>query len=108
MVMQYKAYIKQRAEGCDYTIGCAQTVLDIEADSMDEAKQVLSERIKENYSHRENVLETAELYEVCQTFSVDLTSLYRDMELERQKESLREKEEADRREFERLKNKFGQ
>lgn len=39
--MIYKAYLKQQGEGCDYTIGCAQTVIEIEAQNIDEAKQKL-------------------------------------------------------------------
>lgn len=103
----YKAYIVQNTEGCDYTIGCAQKVIEIEANSLDEAKQKLFVEIRENYSHWEKRLETAELYEVEQTFSVNLKDLYKQIDSEKEEEERRKKEDADRLEFERLKSKFG-
>ena len=36
--------------GCDYTIGCAQTIITIEADSDDEARKNLADKIIENYT----------------------------------------------------------
>jgi len=61
--MIYKAYLKQSGEGCDYTIGCAQTIIDIEAQSIDEAKQKLYQEIEESYTG-EQELELCELYEI--------------------------------------------
>jgi len=35
--MKFWAYVKQEAEGCDYTIGCGQTVWRFEADTWEDA-----------------------------------------------------------------------
>jgi hypothetical protein len=43
--MEYKAYLKQNGEGCDYTIGCGQTVISIDAQNVLEAKQKLYQKI---------------------------------------------------------------
>jgi len=61
--MFYKAYLKQRGDGCDYTIGCAQTVVDIDAKNIDEASLKLLQIIKESYSG-DRELEYYELYEI--------------------------------------------
>lgn len=47
--MKYYAYLKQNGEGCDYTIGCAQTIITIEASSDSDACEKLSEKIEEGY-----------------------------------------------------------
>lgn len=47
--MKYYAYLKQNGEGCDYTIGCAQTIITIEASSDSDACEKLSEKIEEEY-----------------------------------------------------------
>ncbi len=102
----YKAYIHQCGEGCGYTIGCAQTVIDIKATSFNEAKQKLSDIINEEYQG-ERELEKAELFEIEQVFVVDLDSLKKNKEVTDQQIAKQQFEEQERREFERLKSKFG-
>lgn len=104
---KYKAYIHQQGEGCDYTIGCAQTVIDIEANSMDEAKQKLFEEIEESYSHEEQRLESAELYEIEQVFVADMDDIYKRIDNAKYAKEQERKEAKERQEFERLKSKFG-
>lgn len=72
---KYKAYLVQSGEGCDYTIGCAQTVINIEANNMEEAKEKLTEIIKEEYYDFQE-LESAELYECNQVFKMPLNDIY--------------------------------
>lgn len=103
----YKAYIKERSEGCDYTIGCARTVLTIQAESIAEAKEKFSEQVRENYSHRERRLKSAELFEVGESISVDMDELYKRIDDAAYNEQQQEKEKAEREEYERLKAKFG-
>lgn len=104
--MKYKAYLKQRGDGCDYTIGCAQTVIDIEATNMDEAKQKLTIKILEEYSYDESMLDSAELYECNEVFAMPIDEIYAKKEQLEQQEQQRRQEEAERREYERLKHKF--
>lgn len=104
--MKYKAYLKQEDEGCDYTIGCAQTVIDIEATSMEEAKQKLTDTIIEEYSYDEGILDSAELYECNKVFVLPVGEIYAKKEQLKQWEEQRQQEESERREYERLKQKF--
>jgi hypothetical protein len=102
----YKAYLKQGAEGCDYTIGCGQTLINIKTSSIEEAKQKLAEIIAEEYSG-ERELESAELFEVEQTFMMDTTSIYQEADEREETRKKNETTEKERQEFERLKAKFG-
>ena len=68
--MKYRAYLKQEAEGCDYTIGCSQTIEELQADNIDDAKQKLTELIIEEYSHSEALLGSCELYEINELSTV--------------------------------------
>ena len=43
--MKYKAYLKQDGEGCDYTIGCGQTIVELQANNKEEAKEKLTQLI---------------------------------------------------------------
>lgn len=47
--MKYYAWLKQRGEGCDYTIGCGSTLVTIDANGDDEAREKLKELIIEQY-----------------------------------------------------------
>ena len=104
--MEYKAYLKQSGEGCDYTIGCAQTVINIEATSMEEAKQKLTATIIEEYNDDECMLDSAELYECNEVFAMPIDDIYAKAEQLEQQEKQKQQEEAERKEYERLKNKF--
>jgi hypothetical protein len=102
----YKAYLNQ-GQGCDYTIGCGLRVIDIIANSMDEAKQKLAQTIAEDYSYDEGRLEKAELFEVEQVFVMDVKAIYQKVTDDRNAKKQREKDEKEKQEFERLKSKFG-
>ena len=103
----YIAYLKQDGEGCDYTIGCGRTVIDIEAANMEEATNKLVEKIKEEYSYEEGRLKSAVLYEVLQLHMLDTKELYKRIDNSQYERESAEKEEKERQEFERLKAKFG-
>jgi hypothetical protein len=104
--MIYKAYLKQCGEGCDYTIGCAQRVIEIEAQSIDEAKQKLYQEIEENYTG-ELELELCELYEINEVVVCDLKEWYKRIDDAEYAIEQQRKEDLERKEFERLKAKFG-
>lgn len=103
--MTYKAYLKQIGEGCDYSIGCAQTVISIEAKDIEEAKTKLKEIIKEEY-YDERSLETCELYEINKIVDINVGEIYAEMieELNTYNEELMK--ERERMEYERLKRKY--
>lgn len=78
--MIFKAYLKQAGEGCDYTIGCAQKIISVEASNMLEAVLKVSNEIAENYSNIENRLESCDIFEVNDTHSIDLKKIYADVD----------------------------
>jgi hypothetical protein len=106
IIMIYKAYLKQSGEGCDYTIGCAKTVIDIEAQSIDEAKQKLYQEIEECYRD-ERGLELCELYEINEVVVCDLKEWYKRIDDAEYAIKQQREEDLERKEFERLKDKFG-
>lgn len=105
--MIYKAYLRQSGEGCDYTIGCAQTVIEIEAQSIDEAKQKLYQKIEEIYTG-EWELELCELYEINEVVICDLKEWYKRIDDAEYAIEQQRKEDLERKEYERLKAKFGE
>ena len=59
-----------------YLVGCAQTVIDIEADNMKDARIKLKEIIATEYNDDERRLETVELYEISHFIDFDITQFY--------------------------------
>lgn len=101
----FKCYLQQEG-GCDYTIGCGNQVITIAAKSMDEDKEKLFAEIEENYSHSESMLAAAEIYEVIEAIKVPIFEWYKKIRESRSRAKNILLEEKDRKEFERLKNKF--
>jgi hypothetical protein len=105
-IKTYKAYLKQQGEGCDYTIGCAQTVIDIEAYNLTEAETQLIELIADEYNSDENRLESVELYEVSEIINLDIVDIYKTLRLLEESARNSSKDKKERLEYERLKAKF--
>ena len=103
--MTYKAYLKQHGEGCDYTIGCGQLTVTIEARDSDEAKKKLIELVKEEYTG-EYALDTCELYECSNVFVIDTHKIYGKIEQDRKDEEAERVLQQEKAEFERLNKKF--
>lgn len=103
----YKAYLIQKGEGCDYMIGCAQTVIDIEASTLQEAIEKLKEEIKEDYAD-DSALFSAKLYEISHIYEIDIDKLYEELDSERQGIVKKSKEEDERAELLRLSKKYNQ
>ena len=103
----YKAHLNQGAQGCDYSIGCGEKVIELSATTFEVAVQELIEKIKEEYSHEERQIESAKLFEVETIGILDIKSIYAKIESDRVIESQILKEAKERGEFERLKAKFG-
>jgi len=102
----YKANISE-GQGCDYTIACGETVIEVGASTMDEAREKIISIIREEYSHPERRLQYCELYEVSDIFSVDLKQLYESIDEAKGVTEQLQRDNEERAEFERLKNKFG-
>jgi hypothetical protein len=102
---KYKAYLKQSGEGCDYTIGCAQTVVGFLAENMESAHLRLKEIIMDEYTG-ERQLDSANIYEVTEEVSVNLETLYAEYNEMQRAAAQGYKLQKEREEYERLKNKF--
>ena len=101
----YIAHIEQQGEGCDYTIGCGQAIIEIESENIDSAESLLKNIIKEEFS-RERELEKVVLYEVSIKKNLDTSSIYSELEYEKEKEKLSAQRVLDEQEFQRLKMKL--
>ena len=66
--MSWKLYMKQRGNGCDYMIGCGQTVEDLRAKEQGNATAEAIRRIKER-THSECTIEKAYLFQVTEDLS---------------------------------------
>ncbi len=94
--MIYKAYLIQDSEGCDYSIACGEKVIDLEATSLDEAKQELIEVISEDYSFEEYRLKSAQIFQVSDIYNADIKSVYKKIDDDENAEEENEKENAER------------
>ncbi len=100
---KFKAYFEQGGEGCDYTIGCGMILIDLEATNWDAANEELVERM---YDYGLGNIHRATLLEITKTLYIDVDDIKAAEEETRNEEKQREIEEQERKEFERLKQKF--
>ncbi len=98
---KYKVYLKQAGEGCDYTIGCGQKLITIEAENIEKATDKLAKIIQEDYSCDETKLEKVEMYEVGVFGVLDIANFYKQLEEMEQKKINLEKEKPEKIEYER-------
>lgn len=101
--MKYFAYLKQKGEGCDYTIGCAQTLITFDANDDDDAKQKLSERIQEEYTGE---FELSSVLLLKNKIEFNLKSVYDDLNKLKNDKDSKMQHIKDMEEFERLKKKL--
>lgn len=104
--MRYKAHLTQRCEGCDYTIGCGQTTINLDSDNIEAAVKELVKIIKETYSHDEYLLKSAKLYEIKQVIDMNLDFIYEEIDKEKLLKNKEDLSEKERKEYERLKKIF--
>lgn len=102
--MTYYAYLKQKGDGCDYTIGCGNTLIDFEADSDNEAKEKLKQIISQQYTG-DSELEKAIIFRDKIDFNVD--KVYDNLKKLAENERNRMMYLKDKEEYDRLKKKFG-
>ncbi len=102
--MRYYAYLKQKGEGCDYTIGCGNTLVTVDADNDEDARTKLGELIEEEYTG-ERELESVQLFKDKISFNLD--KVYDSHRSKKDSEAKRLQHLKDMEEFERLKRKLG-
>ena len=101
---KFIAYVKQYGEGCDYTIGCGQTLWELDAESLEQARVEL-EKEASDYND-ENALKSITLYEVSHSEDMPVQEWENREKLRVEEAKKRAEETAERIEFERLKKKF--
>lgn len=114
--MKYIAYVKQKDYGCDYTIGCAQTLWRLKAQDLASAMLELRDEVigkpwadgcgYEDGYWDEYQLSQAILFKVEDEIDVPLSMWYTEAEKQAQERKAAVSDEAERAEFERLKEKF--
>jgi hypothetical protein len=102
--MKYFAYLKQKGEGCDYTIGCAQTIRKFDANSDSDAVKKLTEIIQEEYTG-EQKLEKVLLFK--DPINFDLKSVYDELDSKKKDKESKMQHLKDMEDFERLRKKLG-
>lgn len=105
----YILHLKQRYEGCDYSISCGETLRLLESTDRDEALKETEEIIigveEDEYAGDyidENEIDTAILYKVSDSEEINLDVLYK--KVEKYHEKIDDSEEYE--EYLRLKEKF--
>lgn len=103
---KFVAYLHQEG-GCDYTIGCGNTMINLEAEDMNSAELELESIIKSDYNSRESTLSSATIYEVTDERPVKVRLVYDRIREEENSEKRKKLEDSERQEYERLVKKFG-
>lgn len=104
--MKYKAYLIQRGEGCDYYIGCAQTVINLTSDNMEDAIKELEDIIDEQYSYEDVMLEKVELYEINEIKNFNINKFYAERDKRLKKKQNDEDKIARFAEYQKLQKEF--
>lgn len=118
---KFLVYVKQHGEGCDYTIGCGRKVFFIEARDMIQAKDRFTRMLSPEFGqdnqpewtkdyggyNGEMKLVSAQIFEVADEVKVDVAECYENIEKFKIEKALKAVEEKERKEFERLKAKYG-
>ncbi len=116
--MKFAAWLKQDGDGCDYTIGCGYRLIEFDAPTTDDAIIQIKEKITgyrdgkalddSGYTeYNERKLESAVLFEIAQSVDLPLIDWYDELNKMLTRGSIAYIEEQDRKEYERLKQKFG-
>ncbi len=101
MTKQYALYVKQEGEGCDYTIGCAQMLKKLNAQTIEETVDEITD-IVENYALGKEEREVKEMFLVEIIHSLNVEDYMLPEEDEEDAATLRRREQ-----YERLKKEFG-
>lgn len=111
MPNRYIAILTGKGEGCDYTIGCNRTTIEVNGETLEDVEHNLVQHINKEYSGFSGLREQYSdfdilLVEVAQSKVIDMQAYVAQEELEGQQEKQREADEQERAEYERLKARF--
>ena len=105
----FMAYLTQRGEGCDYTIGCGRKMVNLKAktreDAIKEVEALINGTNDEGGYSDDSELSKCVLIEGTQE-DMPLKKWYKEIEDEEKQAQTKEKEDKERAEFERLQKKF--
>ena len=108
--MIYKAYLIQSGEGCDYYIGCAQTVVSLEStkreDAINEIKLILDEYDDDNNDDKP-FIEKCQLYEINEVIDIDTNKLHLDRIKELQQKKVNDDKIKRYNDYNKMKKEFG-
>ena len=103
--MKYYTILKQKGEGCDYSIGCGEKLISFDADSDEGAASYLEQEIKDTYTG-DYELDSALLFPAESLVPIDIKAIYKRNEDSKKKENEDNQREKELAEFQRLKEKF--
>ena len=104
--MIYKAHLQQAGKGCDYTIGCAQKIIDLDSDNWGSAQEELEQIINNEYGgSSEQRLQKATLFEISDHEDVNLEYMYEE-ELRIKEKDLNSNKTKELNELKRLQTKY--
>lgn len=105
--MTYKAHLQQDGGGCDYTIGCAQKIIDLNSDNWGSAQEELESIIINEYGPlSEQRLQKATLFEISDYEDVNLKYMYDEEELRIKTRGLNRSKTKELNELKRLQTKY--
>jgi len=115
-VIMFIAYLKQKYDGCDYTISCGTRLIKLEAATKEEALRELKLEVLGAYSIKyderddgywnESILESVCLFEVTNTKDIPIQQWYNDAIEEDKIQKLKATQNKEYTEYKRLKTKF--
>lgn len=106
--MLYFAYLIQKGEGCDYTIGCGRQLLRLRAANHPDAVKELKTRIldKEEGYQDERKLAGVDLLEVITETNIPIEEWYQEIERAKINRERQQQEETERATLAKLKAKY--
>lgn len=106
--MKYYLWVKQ-AHGCDYTIACGETLIELPLSNADYPQPIIHKKLKElGWGPDGDItLEYARLVVVDVIEEIGLSTLLRDLELQSQQEAAERARAVKLETFERLKKELG-
>lgn len=116
-MMKYFAYFKQQGDGCDYTIGCGQRLIELNGETYADAWNDFYKRFLDDYDPyfgnfweegNENYMKSVVIYGISEIIPFDFESYGHSMANKKKIERDTKQERLDREEYERLKRKFGE
>ncbi len=103
---KWRLWLKQFGEGCDYTIGCGQKMMDLKAVTYQSALEEADKEVRER-GLDEQAIQEAILIPVDSTIPINVSKINFEMETERRQAKEKTQKEKEEAEFERLKKKLG-